>query len=166
MRQLWWAIAGVFVVVIAGCNPLLGDPVTIGGELDRTSARYSGPPAAWIEVSVSGAASHTVYALALVADADLHGPASRSCIDAGGAVVPCAITAAGVQTPEQRVVPGDGTKFVRLMTVWPGETVVLVLVCVDPATQELGCPATLRTATRSVDESGALVGDLVAGAGD
>ena len=149
------------LVVLVGCNPLLGDPVAVGGELDRTAARYTGPPAAWIELAVSGSSEHTVFALALVATANLEGPTARSCSEAGGAVEACAVTVNSVQMGDQRIVPGDGTQFVRLMTVWPEEIVDLVLVCVDPATEELGCPSKLRTSTRAVDDSGTSIGDLV-----
>ncbi len=102
-----------------------------------------------------------MFALALVATANLEGPTARSCSEAGGAVEACAVTVNSVQMGDQRIVPGDGTQFVRLMTVWPEEIVDLVLVCVDPATEELGCPSTLRTSTRAVDDSGTSIGDLI-----
>ncbi len=47
---------------LAVCNPLLTDPVSQGGELETTSARYVGPPAAWLEVAVSGVGDDAVYA--------------------------------------------------------------------------------------------------------
>ena len=150
----------IAVLVLAGCNPLLGDPITVGGELDEIGARYSGPADNWIEIAVSGAASHAVYAFALILTGDLTGPTSRDCADPVGAIVPCRITAHSLQTPNQRLVTGDGSEFVRLMTMWPDERVGVVIVCVDPVTFELGCPTTLRTALRAVDDAGAMVGDL------
>ena len=74
--------------------------------------------------------------------------------------MPCTVTALSVQTPSQRLVTGDGSEFVRLITMWPDERVSIVLVCVDPVTHELGCPSTLRTALRAVDDAGVKIGDL------
>jgi hypothetical protein len=84
----------------------------------------------------------------------------RSCAGAGGAAVECVVTPGDVRMPNQRVVPGDGSRYVRLMTVWSGEPVEIVLVCVDPDTQELGCPEAMRAALRTVDNGGTLIGDL------
>ncbi len=139
---------------------MLGDPVTVGGELDLIGARYSGPPDSWIEIAVSGAPSHAVYAFAVIRNEDLTGGTARDCAGSGGVVVPCTLTALSVQTPDQRLVAGDGSEFVRLITMWPDERVGIVLVCVDPVTQELGCPTTLRTALRAVDDAGVLAGAL------
>jgi hypothetical protein len=65
-----------------------------------------------------------------------------------------------VRTPNQLLVRGDGSQAVRLMTVWSGETAQVTLVCVDPETQELGCPSAVRTRLSVVDEDGRRVGDL------
>jgi len=62
-------------LLLTACNPLRTDPDPLGGGIEQTSARYSGPSPAWIEVVVRGAADHAVYALALVAEQDLAGPA-------------------------------------------------------------------------------------------
>jgi hypothetical protein len=145
---------------LAACNPLFIDPTSVGGELETTGARYEGPSSAWVEISVRGASAHTVYALALIELGDLEGPQSRACLDSVGATVECAVTQLDVRMPDQRVVLGDGSSFVGLMTIWSGEPVQIVLVCVDPDTQELGCPGSLRAALRAVDGTGALVGDL------
>jgi hypothetical protein len=147
---------------LSACNPLISDPVSVGGELEQTAARYTGPAAAWLEVAVSGAPDHAVFAFALIENTDLHGPAQRSC-SGGAAVVPCVVTASDVRMPNQQRVAGDGSQRVRLMTVWSGETVQLVLVCVDPDTQELGCPAAVRTVLSAVNAGGHRVGDLVPG---
>ena len=152
---------GAAAIAVSACNPLLGDPVTVGGEFDQVGARYSGPADTWTELAVFGASSHTVYALAVVLEEDLTGPLERDCMDPAGTVAPCLPTVAFLGMPNQRVVPGDGSAYVRLMTVWPGERVGIVLVCVDPSTQELGCPPSLRTALRAVDDTGARVGDLI-----
>lgn len=153
-------LATVLVLGLAACNPLISDPVSLGGELEQTAARYTGPAGAWLEVAVSGAPDHAVFAFALIQNTDLQGPAQRSC--AGAAVVPCDVTASDVRMPNQRRVAGDGSQSVRLMTVWSGETVQVVLVCVDD-TQELGCPAAVRTVLTAVDAGGNRVGDLVPG---
>ncbi len=147
-------------VVLSGCNPLVTDPTSLGGELELTSGRYQGPAGAWIEVSVRGASDHDVFALALIRTENLEGPTMRSCAGPGGSAVDCVVTPGDVRMPNQRVVPGDGLSYVRLMTVWSGEPVEIVLVCVDPDTQELGCPAAMRTALRTVDHAETLIGDL------
>ncbi|MGZ4707743.1 MAG: hypothetical protein ACXWBN_03255 [Acidimicrobiales bacterium] len=157
------AAAVACVLVAAGCNPLLGDPVSQGGELEITTARLVGSEPVWIELAVSGAGDVGVYALGLIDVADLHGPTQRSCASSSG-WVPCSVTATGVQMPDQRLVPGaDASTYVRLMTVWPGETISVVLVCVDAvdAVGDLGCPGTTRTALAAVDEDGTRTGDLV-----
>jgi hypothetical protein len=148
-------------LVLAACNPLLSDPVSVGGELDQTAARYAGPPAAWTEVLVSGATEDDVFAFALVRDDARHGPAERSCAGPEDVAVPCDVTLHDVRMPNQRTVPGDASRYVRLMTVWPDETIDVVLVCVDRATNELGCPTSLRVALRTVDDGGARTGVLV-----
>jgi hypothetical protein len=150
----------VAVAGLAACNPLLTDPESIGGEQDETAVAYRGPSNRWLAVAVDGAPDHRVYALALVLDRDRTGPSERRC---AGPVRPCVVTTSDVRMPDQRLVPGDGSRVVRLMTVWSGETAQLVLVCVDPDTQELGCPAALRAEVRVVDGDGALVGDLEPG---
>ena len=154
------AIAVALLIGLTACNPLLTDPDPLGFDIDETSARYGGPDAAWLEITASGAPDHVVYAFALIEFADLHGPTSRSC--AGATVTSCTVTVSDVRMPDQRLVPGDGSASVRLMQLWSGETVQVALVCVDADSQELGCPATLRTALRTVDgSSGGLVGALV-----
>ena len=69
--------ATIALVVLAGCNPLFGDPVTVGGELDQIGARFSGPADNWIEIAPSGAASHAVYAFALDRQREPHRPDER-----------------------------------------------------------------------------------------
>jgi hypothetical protein len=150
---------GVAAVALAGCNPIFTDPVSLGGELEVTSVLYDGPPGAWAEVAVRDAADVHVYAFAVVDDDVRTGPSIRSCGDASG-TTECLVTASDVRMPNQVLVPGDGSAYEPLMTVWPGERLDLVLVCVDPATQELACPPGLRTVIRTVDEGGARVGDL------
>jgi hypothetical protein len=152
-------VAFVALAGLSACNPLIADPVTVGGELDETAVRYSGPAPAWIELSVTGAPDHHVYALALVEDADRVGPETRSCA-AGSAVTLCIDTVADVRMPNQQTVASDSGERVRLMTVWPGERIRLALVCVDE-TQELGCPPTLRMALHARDDDGATTGALV-----
>ena len=152
-------LAFVVVLVVAGCNPLVGDPVSQGGELEVTRARVVGTDPVWIELAVSGAGARTVYALGLVDAHELHGPADRSCATATGEVA-CTDTGLTVQMPDQRIVPGaDASTYVRLMQVWPGETISVALVCVDDA-DELGCPDTTRTALVAVDADGTRIGDL------
>jgi hypothetical protein len=146
-------------LVLAACNPLLTDPVSVGGELEQTTATYAGPDPVWVQVAVQGAPAHTVFALALVLNSDRTGPTARDCATNGG-TAPCDVTLSDVRMPNQRVVPGDGSAAVRLMTLWSGERVQLVLVCVDPVTQELGCPVAIRTVIQTVDDAGAPVGDL------
>jgi hypothetical protein len=152
--------ATIALLALAGCNPLLGDPATVG-DFDEIGARYSGPADSWIEIAVSGAPSHSVYALALIRSEDLTGPTSRDCGDSGGAPVPCDVSVVTVQMPSQRLVRGDGSEFARLITMWPDERVSIALVCVDPVTDDRGCPTTLRTALRVVDDAGSSVGDLI-----
>jgi len=142
---------------LGACNPLLTDPVSQGGELETTSARYAGPSHAWLEVAVSGAGDDTVYALAIVRVPDGQDPTPHDCAGPGDTIVDCIAFGTNIGMPNQRVVPGDGSAFVRMMTLESGETVEIVLVCVDPATQDLGCPATVRAALRTVDHQGALV---------
>lgn len=146
---------------MAACNPLTTDPVSLGGEIDQTAVAYTGPDASWLRVAVDGAPRHAVYALALVLQRDLRGPERRDC--AGPGRVPCDVVLGDVRTPNQRLVRGDGTQTVRLMTVWSGETAQVALVCVDPETQELGCPGAVRTRLSVVDEDGRRVGDLQPG---
>jgi hypothetical protein len=148
----------VVVVGLAACNPLTTDPVTIGGELDVTAARYTGPDATWLAVAVVGAPEHAVYVFALIRDEDRVGPEQRSCHLS--TVVPCDVTPSDIRMPNQRLVAGDGSQRVRLITVWSGETVQVVLVCVDPDTQELGCPPALRTRLSAIDGAGNRVGAL------
>jgi hypothetical protein len=147
-------------LTLAACNPLLFDPRS-QVDLEDTSARYTGPDGAWLEVSVFGAGDHDVYALGAILLTDLVGPTARSCISPGGTVVPCTVSTTLVTTPNQRVVPGDGSAFVRLMTLWSGERHSVVLVCVDRNTFELGCPASMRGLLRTVDDGGAAIGDLL-----
>lgn len=154
-------LLAIVVLGLAACNPLISDPVSVGGELEETSGRYVGPDAAWLDVAVSGAPSHNVFALALINNSDLHGPSERSC--ASTTVVPCDVTVSDVRMTNQRTVAGDGSQRVRLMTIWSDETVQIVLVCVDPETQELGCPSSLRSALRATDDDGNPVGVLVPG---
>jgi hypothetical protein len=149
----------VLMIALAACNPLVTDPASIGGEFDQTAARYGGPDAAWVEVTVLGAPDHEVFAFALINNDDLHGPTARSC--SLSTVVPCDVTPSDVRMPNQRLVSGDGSESLRLITVWSGETFQVILVCVDPETQELGCPETVRTLFSVVDEGGARVGTLV-----
>jgi hypothetical protein len=99
-----------------------------------------------------------VYALALVLERDLRGPEQRDC--AGPDRVPCDVVLGDVRTPDQQLVRGDGSQAVRLMTLWSGETAQVALVCVDPETQELGCPSAVRTRLSVVDDDGRRVGDL------
>jgi hypothetical protein len=143
---------------LGACNPLLTDPVSEGGEFETTSARYVGPPTAWLEVAVSGAGDDTVYALAIVRVPDGEDPAPHDCAGADDSIVECVAFGTDVGMPNQRVVPGDGSEFVRMMTLESGETVAVVLVCVDPTTQELGCPTAVRAALRTADREGVLVG--------
>jgi hypothetical protein len=157
-RALLAIVAGLG---LCSCNPLISDPVSRGGELEQTAARYTGPAHAWLEVAVTGAPEHAVYAFALIENRDLHGPAQRSC--GGAVVVPCEVTASDVRMPNQRLLAGDGSQSVRLMTVWSGETVQVVLVCIDPDSQELGCPTTVRTVLTAVDAQRRRVGDLLPG---
>lgn len=152
-------LAIVALLGLAACNPLISDPISLGGELDESSARYVGPDAAWLEVAVSGAPDHVVFALALIGNDDLRGPTSRSC--AGPTVTPCEVNVSDVRMPNQRTVSGDFSQSVPLMQIWSDETVHVVLVCVDPETQELGCPPAVRTALRAVDAAGGRVGVLV-----
>lgn len=160
------AIASLVIVglVASACNPLTTDPVPVGGEFDLTSARYGpGPEGAWFEVAVTGATPFSVYALADVGPDDRTGPLTRACAGEAGPE-PCYIATGHVQST-QRMVPQNTTgrlAFVRLITLWPEEVVGLVLVCVEPATQELGCPDSLRARLRMVDDGGNLVGDLTA----
>jgi len=153
------ALAAGGCVVLGACNPLIRDPISQGGEIDTTDALYTGPPAAWLETGVTGAGDDAIFAFALVRDEYLEGPEQRSCAVDDDAVVDCVITPVDVRTPTQRTVAGDGS-YTRLMTLWPGERVDVVLVCVDPTTQELGCPAETRVWLRTVDNVGALVGEL------
>jgi hypothetical protein len=152
---------GLLLVILAACNPLTTNPVSMG-DLDLTSAHYDGPSPAWADLSVRGAPDHIVFAFALITNADLTGPTDRSCTGPTSAVVPCTVTTGDVRMPNQRVVPGDGSAKVRLMTIWPGERVQIALVCVDNATQELACPTTVRTAIGAVTDDGTRVGDLAA----
>ena len=151
----------IAAVGMAACNPLTTDPVSLGGEIDQTAVAYTGPDASWLRVAVDGAPRHAVYALALVLQRDLRGPERRDC--AGPGRVPCDVVLGDVRTPNQRLVRGDGTQAIRLLTLWSGETAQLALVCVDPETQELGCPAAVRTRLSVVDEDGRRVGDLQPG---
>jgi len=64
--------------------------------------------------------------------------------------------------PDQRTVPGDGSLAVRLMSVFSAERVQIILVCVDPVSQDLDCPEALRTEIRAVDPGGTRIGDLTA----
>ena len=143
---------------LGACNPLVTDPVSEGGEFETTSARYVGPRAAWLEVAVSGAGDDTVYALAIVRVPEGEDPAPHDCAGAGDAIVECVAFGTDVGMPNQRVVPGDGSAFVRMMTLESGETVEVVLVCVDPTTQDLGCPAAVRAALQTVGRVGGLAG--------
>ena len=154
-------IAVLAIAGLSACNPLISDPVTVGGELDETAVRYAGSAPGWLELSVVGAPDHQGYALALIKDADLVGPVTRSCAGAGGVTVPCVDTVTDVRMPDQRSVRPDGAARVRLMTVWPGETVHVVLVCISDETQELGCPASVRMVLHAVDDAGAKSGALV-----
>ena len=123
-----------------------------------TSVRYAGQPAAWLEVAVTGAGDDSVYAFAVIPGSDVQGPSERDCAGAGDSTVACVITPSDLRMPDQRVVPGDGSAFVRMITVWPRERVDVVLVCVDPHTQNLGCADAVRTSLRTVDGAGALDG--------
>ena len=143
-------------VALGACNPLLTDPVSQGGELETTSARYVGPPAAWLEVAVSGAGDDAVYALAVVRVDDGQVPPHHDCAGPDDVIVDCVAFGTGLGMPNQRIVPGDGSAFVRMMTIESGETVEVVLVCVDPTTQDLGCPPALRAALRTAGNVGVL----------
>jgi hypothetical protein len=146
------------VAALGACNPLLTDPVSQGGEFETTSARYVGPPAAWLEVAVSGAGDDTVYALAVLHVNDGQDPSLHDCAGPGDTIVDCIRYGMDVGMPNQRVVPGDGSAFVRMITLESGETVEVILVCVDPTTQNLGCPAAVRAALRTEGQEGVLVG--------
>jgi hypothetical protein len=146
-------------LTLAACNPLLFDPRS-QIDLDETGAQYTGPDGAWLEVSVFDAGDVDVYALGAILLTDIVGPTARSCVDPARTVVPCTASATLLTTPNQRVVPGDGTAFVRLLTLWSGERASVVLVCVDRSTFELGCPTSMRGLLRTVDDGGAAVGDL------
>lgn len=149
-------------LLLAACNPLISDPVSVGGEFEQTSPRYFGPPAAWLNVAVSGAPVYDVFVFALIHNRDLVGPTARSC--AGGATIaPCDVTAFDVRMPNQPRVFADGSHVAPLMEIWSGETIQVVLVCVDRGTQELGCPPSVRTILRAVDANGIQVGHLVPG---
>jgi hypothetical protein len=130
------------------------------GDLDSTAARYEGPDAAWVDLAVTGAPDHTVFALAGLTHADRIGPTDRSCTGPTSAVMDCTVTLNDVRMPNQRVVPGDGSARVPLMTIWSGERVQIVLVCVDNVTEELVCPATVRTRIGTADDDGTRVGNL------
>jgi hypothetical protein len=145
-------------LILAACNPLITDPVSQGGEQELSSARYSGPDAVWLEVAATGAPSHLVFVLAGVKPADLTGPTARSCAGAAG-VEPCTVVTGHVLST-QRGVAGDGSAYVALITLWFEEIVRVTTVCVDPVTNELGCPDGLRVKLRTVDGYGALAGDL------
>lgn len=152
-------LCAAIVVALAGCNPLLTDPVDLGGGIEDAAVRYDGPAGAWLEAVVRPTPDHAVYAMAIVLDGDRTGPVARACSISGDTVVPCVDTGTDVRMPNQRLMP-DGGPPQRLMTVWPGETVHVVLVCVHEATQELVCPPDLLTAVQARDEQGALVGEL------
>ena len=152
---------GLTVAVLLGavaCNPIVTDTESLGGELDQTAVRYAGPAGSWLDAAVTGSAGRTVYGFALISNADLRGPTARSC---GGDPVPaCVATPSDLRMTQQRIVPEPGTAPVRLMTVWSGERIQVVLVCVEPVTEELGCPPTLRLVLRATDDGGAPAGVL------
>ena len=159
MRSLRSSIViAVVLVGVAACNPLVTDPASVGGEFDETAVVYSGPGGVWLQASVTGAPDAIVYGFALIFNADLHGPTVRSC--GGDTVTQCDVTALDVRMPQQVVVAPYGAPPTRLMTVWPGETIQVALVCVDPDTQALGCPPSLRLVLHTFDEDGNRAGVL------
>ena len=113
-----------------------------------------------IELSVVGAPDHQVYVFSSVLNENRTGPTDRSCIGDANAVVPCLVTIADVRMPNQLLLPGDGSSSRRLMTVWPEERVHVVVVCVDPVTQELACPSSMLTVLTAVTEEGTRIGRL------
>jgi len=151
-------LAFAAIVMLAACNPLLADPQTTG-DLDRSAARYTnGPDDVWVEVAVSGAASYRVYAFTAVRPHNIVGPTTRDCLQ-NDVVVNCASDLTGVHVPDQVLLATDAPRYAPLMTVWSNETIDVVLVCVDDAS-DTGCPPTLRLALRTRDGDGLLAGDL------
>jgi hypothetical protein len=158
-RRVVALLAAVGCVLLAACNPLPVDPTGFD-DVDAASARYTGPDGAWFEVSVSGAEDYVVLLLGAIRAANVTGPTVRPCMGAGDAVVDCLAPPGSIQTPTQLDVPGDGSAYQRLMTLWPDEVAEVWIVCIDTTTNELHCPDGMRAKLRTVDETGALVGDL------
>lgn len=165
MRNRWslMMVAACVVVTAAACNPLISAPVDVGAgnEIEVSAVRYSGPPGVWLEAAATGAPGRVVYASALIPRASLTGPVERSC--GGITVAPCEVNVVDVRS-QQRVLPQGGSAFARLMTIWPDETIQIVVVCVEPVTQELGCPPSLRLTLQARNEAGTRTGDLLPGA--
>lgn len=158
-RVLVGGAVGLVCLILVACNPLVTNPESMG-DLDVTSARYEGPNPAWIELSVVGAPDHQVYVFSSVLNENRTGPTDRSCIGDANAVVPCLVTIADVRMPNQLLLAGDGSSSRRLMTVWPEERVHVVVVCVDPVTQELACPSSMLTVLTAITEEGTRIGRL------
>lgn len=155
VRQL--IVVVVALVAVTACNPLSFDPQVSYPGFEVGGVRVSGTDRMWIEGRVTGTDGYAIYAMALIDRDEFVGPAERSCAQ-GASTVACTQTSTDVRQPGQVVL--DGGSPDRLMEVWPDEVVSVWLVCVDEVTQDLSCPDGLRLELRTVDDAGALVGDL------
>lgn len=146
------------LALLTACNPLSFDPQVSYPGFEVGRATVTGTDPMWLEARVAGAADHPIYALAAVRQPDVQGPTARSC-DQAGETVPCEVVLGDVRQPGQTVLE-DGGAWLPLMTLWPDETVEIWLVCIDPVTNDLSCPDSLRLELRTVDDEGTLAGDL------
>ena len=151
----------IAAVGMAACNPLTTDPVSSAGRSSRRPSRTPDPMRAGcasrstVLPVTRCTRSHSSWSATSAAPSDGTAPVRGGfpatwcwAMSAHRTSASCGATAA---------------QAVRLMTVWSGETAQVALVCVDPETQELGCPNTVRTRLSVVDEDGRRVGDLQPG---
>ena len=156
-------VAVCALAVLAGCNPLVFNDAQQVERVAAVGVEYRGPREASLQVSVTGAATYDVRTSAKVWAEDLVGPMERPCAGTDGTIAPCSANAYLVQTYASPVVPGDGSAYVPLIRLWPGEKVSIDVMCDDGlgSDESHWCPRTVDVKVRTVDDTGALIGDLV-----
>jgi hypothetical protein len=143
-------LAAAALVVLAACNPIVGEPTpAFGGQFDLR-LRYDGPAGTWLEFAITRGptAPITTYFEPRV------GPQTRPCVLPGGSTS----DECDAQALPLRQMDDAGSGWLRLVTVWPGEIVRVSVLCFVDL---IGCQnPEFRFAARTVDETGARVGAL------
>ncbi len=158
----WRGAAGVLglaaVGLLSACNPL-SQPASIAGTSHaNATVTYTGPAPAWLQVGVTGADGYGVKLRAGVP-----GVPPRTCADpVTGAATPCVVIADYLASAYHFPAKGHNADFWPTVQIRSGEWASILVDC-SYATAAVTCPATTKIVARTVDDNGALIGDLAVG---